>query len=107
MPTPVRKEAQRLFALFKDHGAQAVEAPVLLPAETLLDLYGEDLRARAYVTRDPILGEMMLRPDFTVPIVQMHMAEGAEPARYTYEGDVFRKQEAGSDRPREIGRAHV
>lgn len=107
MPTPVRQEAQRLFALFKDHGAQAVEAPVLLPAETLLDLYGEDLRARAYVTRDPILGEMMLRPDFTVPIVQMHMAEGAEPARYTYEGDVFRKQEAGSDRPREYAQVGI
>ncbi len=101
MPTPVRQEAQRLFEMFQAHGAQPVEAPVLLPAETLLDLYGEDLRARAYVTRDPVLGEMMLRPDFTVPVVQMHMAEGAEPARYTYQGDVFRKQEAGSERPRE------
>ncbi len=28
----------------------------------------------------------MLRPDFTVPVVQMHMAGGAEPARYTYAG---------------------
>jgi Tol biopolymer transport system component len=27
---------------------------------------------------DPVQGEMMLRPDFTVPVVQMHMAEGAE-----------------------------
>ena len=81
MPTPVRKEAQRLFALFKDHGAQAVEAPVLLPAETLLDLYGEDLRARAYVTRDPILGEMMLRPDFTVPIVQTQSLTARPDAR--------------------------
>jgi ATP phosphoribosyltransferase regulatory subunit len=36
---------------------------------------------------------MMLRPDFTVPVVQAHMAHGAEPARYCYMGEVFRKQE--------------
>ena len=74
-------------------GAQPVEADILLPAGTLLDLYGEDIRARAYVTSDPIRGEMMLRPDFTVPVVQMHMAHGAEPARYCYRGEVFRKQD--------------
>ena len=66
---------------------------MLLPAETLLDLYGEDIRARAYVTTDPLRGEMMLRPDFTVPVVQAHMADGADPARYCYMGEVFRKQE--------------
>ncbi len=54
---------------------------------------GEDIRARAYVTADPIRGEMMLRPDFTVPVVQMHMAHGADPARYAYLGEVFRKQD--------------
>ncbi|MEC7764436.1 MAG: ATP phosphoribosyltransferase regulatory subunit [Pseudomonadota bacterium] len=89
----VRAEAARLLALFEGQGAQGVETPILQPAETLLDLYGEDIRARAYVTSDPVMGEAMLRPDFTVPVVQMHMAEGAEPARYTYAGEVFRKQE--------------
>lgn len=89
----VRAEAARLLALFEGQGAQVVETPILQPAETLLDLYGEDIRARAYVTSDPMMGEAMLRPDFTVPVVQMHMAEGAEPARYTYAGEVFRKQE--------------
>ena len=33
-------------------------------------------------TLDPDRGEMMLRPDYTVPVVQMHMRQGAEPARY-------------------------
>ena len=42
---------------------------------------------------DPLHGEMMLRPDFTVPVVQAHMAHGAEPARYAYLGEVFRQQE--------------
>ena len=89
----IRVEAERLFAAFKSAGAVAVEADLLLPAETLLDLYGEDIRARAYVTSDPLRGEMMLRPDFTVPVVQAHMQGGAEPARYCYMGEVFRKQD--------------
>ncbi|MBV7407543.1 ATP phosphoribosyltransferase regulatory subunit [Maritimibacter sp. DP1N21-5] len=89
----VRAEAARLLSAFQDAGAVVVETPILQPAETLLDLYGEDIRGRAYVTHDPIMGEAMLRPDFTVPVVERHMAEGAEPARYAYAGEVFRKQE--------------
>lgn len=80
-------------AQFEAAGAILVEPPILQPAEILLDLYGEDIRARAYVTSDALRGEQMLRPDFTVPVVQMHMAHGAEPARYTYSGEVFRRQE--------------
>jgi ATP phosphoribosyltransferase regulatory subunit len=89
----IRAEAERLFAAFQAAGAVPVDADILLPAETLLDLYGEDIRARAYVTTDPLRGEMMLRPDFTVPVVQAHMAHGADPARYCYMGEVFRKQD--------------
>lgn len=97
----IRAEADRLFERFKSEGALPVEADSLQPAETLLDLYGEDIRARAYVTFDPVEGEQMLRPDFTLPVVQMHMREGAEPARYTYNGTVWRKQEASSARASE------
>ena len=96
-----RAEAERIHGIFKAAGAQPVDADLLQPAGTLLDLYGEDIRARAYVTQDPDRGEMMLRPDFTVPVVQTHMREGGEPARYTYLGEVFRKQESGSARARE------
>lgn len=90
---------QRILTQFRDAGAVEVAPDILQPAETLLDLYGEDIRARAYVTHDPIRGEMMMRPDFTVPVVQMHMANGAEPARYCYLGEVFRKQDHGDIRP--------
>ncbi len=93
----IRAEADRLFTLFQAAGAQAVDADILLPAETLLDLYGEDIRARAYVTHDPVRGEMMLRPDFTVPVVQAHMQGGADPARYCYMGEVFRAQDHAMD----------
>lgn len=96
-----RAETERILSVFEAAGAVRVEAAILQPAGTLLDLYGEDIRARAYVTRDPVEGEMMLRPDFTVPVVQMHMTDGAEPARYAYAGPVFRRQAAGSARARE------
>lgn len=98
----IRNEVARLLGFFEAAGAQAVEADILQPAKVLLDLYGEDIRARAYVTSDPLCGEQMLRPDFTVPVVQMHMEHGAEPARYTYAGEVFRQQEENIERPREF-----
>lgn len=94
----IKAIAAQLQQAFEDAGAVMREPDSLQPAEVLLDLYGEDIRARAYVTSDPVQGELMLRPDFTVPIVRMHMAEGAEPARYTYNGPVWRKQGAGSSR---------
>ena len=97
-----RAEAARVRAMFEVAGAQVVDTPVLQDAETLLDLYGEDIRARAYVTSDALRGEQMLRPDFTLPVVQMHMAHGAEPARYTYAGEVFRRQEEDPERDNEF-----
>jgi ATP phosphoribosyltransferase regulatory subunit len=97
-----RAEGARLLAHFRAWGAEEVEAAILQPAEALLDLYGEDIRARAYVTADPLRGELMLRPDFTVPLVEAHMRGGANPARYCYLGEVFRRQEEGSPRPNEF-----
>lgn len=101
----IRAEAARIFAAFRQAGADTVEADILQPAETLLDLYGEDIRARAFVTTDPLRGEMMLRPDFTVPIVQMHMRGSGAMARYAYMGEVFRKQEHEVGRPAEYFQA--
>lgn len=94
--------AKQIEAAFLDAGAQPVELPALLPAEALLDLYGEDIRARAYITQDSVLGEQILRPDFTVPVVQRHITEGRDPARYCYSGPVWRKQAARSERPSEF-----
>lgn len=101
MKAAIRAEADRLFAAFQAAGAVPVDTDILQPAEILLDLYGEDIRARTYVTRDPIRGELMLRPDFTVPVVQSHMAHGADPARYCYRGEVFRKQDHLANRASE------
>ncbi len=97
-----RAEGERFLAAFAAAGAVRVEADILQPAATLLDLYGEDIRARAFLTADPVRGELVLRPDFTVPVVERHMREGAEPARYCYLGEVFRRQDrAGGTRAAE------
>ncbi len=100
--TEIRAKSASLLQFFESHGARVVETDILQPAKVLLDLYGEDIRARAYVTSDALRGEQMLRPDFTVPVVQMHMKHGAEPARYTYAGEVFRRQEIDASRASEF-----
>ena len=40
-------EADRILRLFSNSGAQIVQPAILQRADTLLDLYGEDIRARA------------------------------------------------------------
>jgi ATP phosphoribosyltransferase regulatory subunit len=97
----LERELVRILGVLRSTGAMTVEPAALQPADVLLDLYGEDIRARAFVTRDEG-AELMLRPDFTVPIVRLHMDAGAEPARYVYCGPVWRRQDAGSSRPREF-----
>jgi len=97
-PTALR---QPLADTFGQAGAVTVEPETLQPPDLMLDLYGEDIRARAYLLHDPAAGELCLRPDFTVPVARVHMADGRDPARYAYHGLVWRRQEPGADRPSE------
>ncbi len=97
-------EVERIMAALGGPEAARVDADILQPADLLLDLYGEDIRARAFTTRDDG-AEMMLRPDFTLPVARLHMASQAEAAQYVYCGPVWRRQEFGSDRPREYVQA--
>lgn len=96
-----------IAGLFDDANAERVEPETLQPADLLLDLYGEDLRARAYVVNDPVEGELFLRTDFTVPVARLHMEEGKDPARYAYDGLVWRRQAPGSARPTEYLQAGI
>ncbi len=101
LKSDIRAEANRLRASFEASGAEDFEPAILQPAGTLLNLYGEDIRARAFVTQDPLRGEMMLRPDFTVPLVQSHIENARAETRYTYAGEIFRRQEDDDTRPTE------
>ncbi len=93
----------RLRALYSAAGARFVEVPVLHPADPFLETAGEDIRRRMFVTEGPQGERLALRPDFTIPVCLMHLAEGAGPARYAYEGLVFRRHDQGSPERLETG----
>ncbi|GMG82802.1 ATP phosphoribosyltransferase regulatory subunit [Paralimibaculum aggregatum] len=98
----------RLRALFAEEGYVALEPRHLLDADVLLDLYGEDIRTRAFIFPEPVTaGELCLRPDFTVPVAMAHGDGGwNRRAAYAYAGPVFRLQDR-SGRPIEYLQAGI
>ena len=102
-------DGDALLTLFRKAGFEPVQPAHLFPAETLLELYGEDIRARAFLFPDPARGgELCLRPDFTVPVAMAHGRRGWDlSGRYCYHGPVFRRQEAGASRPVEYPQAGI
>ena len=97
----LRKELEYFINYFEEKGAIYLEIPTLLESDLLLDLYGEEINSRTYILNDPIKGNLMLRPDFTVPIVLMHIKNNQDRAEYCYSGKVWRKQDYSSLRPSE------
>jgi ATP phosphoribosyltransferase regulatory subunit len=95
--------ASPLRALFESAGARFVELPVLHPAEPFLETAGEDIRRRMFVTEGPTGERLALRPDLTIPVCLEHLRSGGGPARYAYEGLVFRRHESGSPERLETG----
>jgi ATP phosphoribosyltransferase regulatory subunit len=80
-----------LIALFEREGYLCVEPPVLQPADVFIDLSGEDMRRRMFLTQDADGREVCLRPEYTIPVCRQHLAaHGTQPASYAYRGPVFR-----------------
>ncbi|OCW57188.1 ATP phosphoribosyltransferase regulatory subunit [Hoeflea olei] len=74
-----------------------VDIPLIQPAEPFLDMAGEDLRRRIFLTESETGESLCLRPEFTIPVCRAHIAEGvATPRRYAYLGEVFRQRRDGS-----------
>lgn len=76
-------------------GAARIDVPVLQPADPFLDMAGEELRRRIFVTQSETGEALCLRPEFTIPVCRDHVAAGGGPARYGYVGTVFRQRRAG------------
>src|SRR5687768_2800116 len=91
--------AQSILALFAARGAAAIDVPVLQPADPFLDMAGEDLRRRIFLTESETGEALCLRPEFTIPVCLDHIAaRAATPRRYAYLGEVFRqRREGGSE----------
>ena len=83
-----------LKAILTEGGVTWLDLPVLHPADPFLETAGEDIRRRMFVTEGATGARLALRPDFTIPTGLHHIAHAAGPARYAYEGTVFRRHEA-------------
>lgn len=98
--------AESLVASYERAGYARVSPAILQPAEPFLDLSGEDIRNRMYLTTAPGGGEFCLRPDLTIPVSRDYLASPAagQPAGFCYLGPVFRHR---SDQPAEFLQAGV
>lgn len=87
-----RDTAERLAALFVRAGYTRVEPGILQPADVFLDLSGEDIRKRMFLTSDADGRELCLRPEYTIPVSRDYLATGqvGSPASFCYLGPVFR-----------------
>jgi len=103
MPPAPDKAGGRLARLFGEAGATWLDLPVLHPVDPFLEAAGEDIRRRIFVTEGASGERFCLRPDFTIPVCRHHLAAGSGPARYAYEGLVFRRQAAGAPERLETG----
>ena len=89
--------ASDIAALFSERGAALTEVAVLQPADPFLDMAGEDLRRRIFLTESETGAALCLRPEFTIPVCLDHIARQAgTPRRYAYLGEVFRQRRDGA-----------
>jgi ATP phosphoribosyltransferase regulatory subunit len=98
--------AEALVTSYERAGYTRLQPAILQPAEPFLDLSGEDIRKRMYLTTAPGGGEFCLRPDLTIPVSRDYLASplAGKPAGFCYLGPVFRHS---SDGPAEFRQAGI
>src|SRR5512135_718323 len=98
--------AEALVASYERAGYARVAPAMLQPAEPFLDLSGEDIRRRMYLTTAPGGSEFCLRPDLTIPVSRDYLASplAGRPVGFCYVGPVFRHR---SDAPAEFLQAGI
>jgi ATP phosphoribosyltransferase regulatory subunit len=84
--------ARTLVASYERAGYARVMPAILQPAEPFLDLSGEDIRKRMFLTTDPQGRELCLRPDLTIPVSRDYLASpsAGKAEGFCYLGPVFR-----------------
>src|SRR5438477_8167003 len=98
--------AEALVASFERAGYLRVTPSILQPAEPFLDLSGEDIRKRMFLTTDPQGRELCLRPDLTIPVSRDYLGSprAGRAEGYCYLGPVFRHR---SQEPSEFLQAGI
>ena len=90
--------APKLVASYVRAGYAQIEPPILQPAEPFLDLSGEDIRRRMFLTADPHGRELCLRPDLTIPVSLAYLQSptAGKAAGFCYLGAVFRHRDGAT-----------
>jgi ATP phosphoribosyltransferase regulatory subunit len=98
--------AQALVASYARAGYRRASPALIQPAEPFLDLSGEEIRQRMFLTTDRRGKELCLRPDFTIAVSRDYLAsaDAGRSAGFCYLGPIFRQ---GDDGPGEFMQAGV
>ncbi|MGB3387544.1 MAG: ATP phosphoribosyltransferase regulatory subunit, partial [Pseudaminobacter sp.] len=90
--------APDIVKLFAARGADLVDVAIIQPADPFLDMAGEDLRRRIFLTESETGETLCLRPEFTIPVCLDHIrTQSGTPRRYSYLGEVFRQRREGGN----------
>ena len=95
-----RSVGERALEHFLAAGFVRMEPPVLHPAAIFLDMSGEEIRGRLFLTSGAAGEELCLRPEYTIPVCRAYLAsdKAGRTAEYSYLGPVFRSQVEGGER---------
>ncbi len=106
-PPPFRDTSaldEALMVRFASAGFTRLDPPILQPADAFLDLSGESIRRRMFLTTDESGQELCLRPDLTIPVArEVGRLRLPMPAAVSYLGPVFRFRGVGSGEFRQAG----
>ena len=98
MTSRLPSSAAAIRAALAARGTDMIDVPVIQPADPFLDMAGEDLRRRIFLTENETGESLCLRPEFTIPVCLEHIASrAATPHRYAYLGAVFRQRRDGAN----------
>jgi len=95
-----RSAGERALEHFLAAGFARIEPAVLHPAAIFLDMSGEAIRGRLFLTSGASGEELCLRPEYTIPVCRAYLAspEAGRVAQYSYLGPVFRAHVEGGER---------
>jgi len=86
-------------------GFERTEPPILHAAAIFLDMSGEEVRRRLFLTADAAGEELCLRPEYTIPVCRAYLGsdKAGKIAEYSYLGPVFRARAGQVGEQRQSG----
>jgi ATP phosphoribosyltransferase regulatory subunit len=95
-----RSAGEQALQHFLAAGFVRMEPPILHPAAVYLDMSGEEIHGRLFLTSGAAGEELCLRPEYTIPVCLAYLGsdKAGRTAEYSYLGPVFRVQVEGGER---------